>query len=299
MAISGLMAGLAKTRKAFGERIRSIISPGHRPEEVIESLEEALISLDIGVDATLDIIEDLRKEIKFRGDAIDDQIKECLKGQIFDILRPLESPLHVSEKPFCIMVIGVNGVGKTTVIGKLAHRFRRGGKGVILAAADTFRAAAIEQLEEWGKMAGVDVISHEQGGDPGAVAFDAVTALINRGMDVVIVDTAGRLHTKSNLMEELKKVKRVMGKALPGAPHEVLLVIDATTGQNALQQATIFNEALNVTGIIMTKLDGTAKGGILVSIAKELKIPIRGISVGEDIESLLDFDAREFVDAMI
>jgi fused signal recognition particle receptor len=228
-----------------------------------------------------------------------ERLKTGLKDSIYSVLRSVERPLEVNRRPFVIMVVGVNGVGKTTTIGKLAARYSSSGKSVIIGAGDTFRAAAIEQLELWGQRAGCPVIRHAQGGDPGAVAFDAVKAAKARGTDIVILDTAGRLHTKVNLMEELKKVQRVVSKEVPDGPHENLLVLDGSTGQNALSQARFFNEAVGVTGIALTKLDGTAKGGIIVAIARELKIPIRYIGVGEGIDDLKDFSAREFVEALI
>jgi len=228
-----------------------------------------------------------------------EKLRLLLRDEISGILQEVERPLVVDRSPFVIMVLGVNGVGKTTTIGKLAHRYQSMGKSVLLAAGDTFRAAAIEQLEGWGKRVGCPVIRQAQGGDPGAVVFDAMNAAVSRGSNVVIRDTAGRLHTKGNLMEELKKVKRVISKELHGAPHESLLVLDAGTGQNAINQARLFNEAVDVTGIALTKLDGTAKGGIIIPIARELKIPIRFIGVGEGLDDLKDFDARDFAEALI
>ena len=295
--LKGLGQGLARTREAIRVRLGSILSKDREIDEVLEDLEETLIGADIGVETSIEVIDRLRKEM--RGKDLEGRIRQELKGVFVEVLKPLEVPIEVSTRPYSIMVVGVNGVGKTTLIGKLADRFRKEGKRVILGAADTFRAAAIEQLEEWGRRTGCEVIRHREGSDPGAVAFDTLRAALSRGMDVAIVDTGGRLHTKMNLMEELKKVKRVMEKALPGAPHEVLLVIDATTGQNALQQAISFHRELGITGMAITKLDGTAKGGIVVAIGRELKIPIRLIGTGEGVDDLMDFDAEGFAEALI
>ena len=244
----------------------------------------------------MEIVDALREDF---GNWDAEMVKARLRDNIHGVLKEVEAPLEIGPAPYVIMVLGVNGVGKTTTIGKLASRYTQEGKSVVLAAGDTFRAAAAEQLEIWAQKTGSVIIKHNDGGDPGAVAFDAIKSAIARKADVVIIDTAGRLHTKVNLMEELKKIKRVVEKLYPGAPHENLLVLDSTTGQNALNQAKIFNEAIGVTGIVLTKLDGTAKGGIIVAIARELKIPIRLIGVGEGVDDLKDFDAREFVDALI
>jgi fused signal recognition particle receptor len=259
-------------------------------------LEETLITADVGVRTAAFIAGDMKKKLKGY-DA--EGIKVYLREVVYNILKDCERPMEITAKPFVIIALGVNGVGKTTTIGKLAARFTVDGKKVLLAAGDTFRAAAIEQLEVWAKKTGCDIIQQEQGGDPAAVAFDSIRAAVARKADIVILDTAGRLHTKVNLMEELKKVKRVIARELPSAPHEVLLVLDAATGQNALTQARIFNEAVGLTGIALTKLDGTAKGGIIVAIANELKIPIRFIGMGEGVEDLREFNAMEFVKAMI
>ena len=291
-----LKAGLSKTHNSIANKIDGLFSSGASREELAEMLEETLITADVGVRTSGIIVDDMRNNLKGY-DA--DGLKVYLREVIFNILKDCQSPLEITAKPFVIMILGVNGVGKTTTIGKLAARFTSEGKKVLLAAGDTFRAAAIEQLEVWAKRAGCDIIKHEQGGDPAAVAFDSVRAAVARKADIVILDTAGRLHTKVNLMEELKKVKRVVSRELPSAPHEVILVLDASTGQNAVNQAREFNEAVGLTGIALTKLDGTAKGGIIVAIANELKIPIRFIGVGEGVEDLRDFDAREFVEAMI
>ncbi|MBI3397968.1 MAG: signal recognition particle-docking protein FtsY [Deltaproteobacteria bacterium] len=291
-----LKSSLAKTHNNIVNKIEEFFSSGPSREELAEMLEQTLITADVGVRTSGLIVDDMRKGLK-GSDA--EGLKIYLREVIFNILKDCQKPLEITAKPFVIMALGVNGVGKTTTIGKLATRFTSEGKKVLLAAGDTFRAAAIEQLEIWAKRAGCDIIKQEQGGDPAAVAFDAVRAGLARKADIVILDTAGRLHTKVNLMEELKKVKRIVSREIPGGPHEALLVLDASTGQNALAQAQIFNEAVGLTGIALTKLDGTAKGGIIVAIANELKIPIRFIGVGEGVEDLRDFDAKEFVEAMI
>ncbi len=291
-----LKAGLARTHNAILGTVESAVT-GVSRDEFLEKLEEALIMSDVGIKASTEIVDGLKARLVGWGN--NDKFKEYLRDSIYDILKGVEKPLEIDRSPFVIMVLGVNGVGKTTTIGKLASRYSSAGKSVLLAAGDTFRAAAIEQLEGWGQRAGCPVIRQAQGGDPGAVVFDAMKAAAARGSDVVILDTAGRLHTKVNLMEELKKVNRVVGRELPGAPHETLLVLDASTGQNAINQARFFNEAVGVSGIALTKLDGTAKGGIIIPIARELKIPIRFIGVGEGIDDLKDFNARDFVEALI
>lgn len=292
-----LKQGLAKTRKGLVEKVESIFSGRKIDFETLEELEEALLTADIGVKATTEIIDFLKEKTK-KGEIKDiSKIKEYLKLEMSGMLGDSQ-PLIIDKKPFVILAVGVNGVGKTTTIGKLAARFINDGKSVILAAADTFRAAAIEQLEIWAKRTGAQIVKHQSGSDPAAVAFDAIEAAKARNIDVVVVDTAGRLHTKSSLMEELKKVRRVIEKGIPSAPHEVLLVVDATTGQNALRQAEMFNNAIGVTGIALTKLDGTAKGGIIFAIKRELGIPIRYIGIGEGIEDLRDFEPKDFVKAL-
>lgn len=290
-----LKAGLARTHNAIMGSVEAAFT-GVSREEVLEKLEEALISSDVGVMTATEIVDRLRTKMVGWDP---NKFKDLLKDSIYEILKEVERPLEIDRNPYVMMVLGVNGVGKTTTIGKLASRYTGEGKSVLLAAGDTFRAAAIEQLEGWGNRVGCPVIRQAQGGDPGAVAFDAVKAASSRRADMLILDTAGRLHTKVNLMEELKKVQRIVAREMPGAPHENLLVLDASTGQNALNQARLFNEAVGVTGIAITKLDGTAKGGIIVAIARELKIPIRFVGVGERVEDLKDFDARDFVDALI
>lgn len=293
--LSGLKAKLIRTHNAIMGSVESAVTGASR-EDLLSALEESLISSDVGVRTSAEIVDALRETLVGRDEG---RLRECLRDSLYNILKEVERPLEINSRPFVMMVLGVNGVGKTTTIGKLASRFRSEGKSVLLAAGDTFRAAAIEQLELWGERAGCQVIRQAQGGDPGAVVFDAMKAALARNSDVVILDTAGRLHTKTNLMEELKKVTRIAGRELPGAPHENLLVLDSSTGQNALSQARLFNEAVGVTGIALTKLDGTAKGGIIIAIARELKLPIRFIGVGEGVEDLKDFNAREFVEALI
>lgn len=286
-----LKDGLLKTRRNLTERIEGVFG-GRIDAQALEDMEEILITSDLGVKASKEIIGIIE-----RTDPVN--LRETLKGEIFNILKNGEASLLTNgHKPAVIMVVGVNGNGKTTTIGKLAKRFKDEGKEVLLVAGDTFRAAAIEQLSIWGERVGVRVIKHKSGADPGAVVFDAIQSAKAKGADIVIVDTAGRLHTKAPLMEELKKIKRVMDKELPGAPHEVLLVIDASTGQNAIEQARIFHEAIGVTGIVLTKLDGTAKGGIIIAIIRELEIPVKMIGIGEKIDDLRDFNAEEFTVAL-
>jgi fused signal recognition particle receptor len=293
-----LKEGLTKTRKGLVEKVESIFAGRKIDEETLEELEETLIMSDVGTKAAAEIMAVIRENVK-KGDAKDvDAVKELLKKEMITVLARSQPIVVFGNKPFVILAVGVNGVGKTTTIGKLASRFRSQGLSVLLAAGDTFRAAGIEQLEIWANRADAQFVKHQKGSDPAAVAFDAVKAAQGRGIDVVIVDTAGRLHTKSNLMEELKKVKRSIDKAMPGAPQEILLVVDATTGQNALRQAELFNETIGITGIALAKLDGTAKGGIIFAIKKGLGIPVRLIGVGERIDDLRDFDPKEFVEAL-
>ena len=290
-----LKDGLVKSTQKIVSQIDDTCNPEVSREEQLVLLEEALITSDLGVNAALAVVDNIR-DSEFTRDP--KELRQLIREAVFSILKEVQKPLVIDKRPFVIMAIGVNGVGKTTTIGKLASRYTREGHKVFLAAADTFRAAAIEQLMAWGERTRCEIIRQEQGGDPGAVAFDAVRAGIARRADIVILDTAGRLHTKVNLMEELKKIKRVVERVLPEAPHENLLVLDASTGQNAINQAHQFHEAIGVTGMAVAKLDGTAKGGIIVAIAKEFSIPIRFIGVGEQVDDLRDFDAREFVDAL-
>lgn len=292
--------GLSSSRQFLMSRIGGLLVPGGKiDEELFDELEEILILADLGVSTTMEIIEVLKEKAR-RGLIRDaDELFSSLKEVLLEILKRGEERLEIKASPFVIMVIGVNGVGKTTTIGKMASLFKKEGKKVLLAAGDTFRAAALEQLRIWGERVGVECIGNQMGGDSSAVIFDAILALKARGHDVLIADTAGRLHTKANLIEEIKKVKRVMNKGLPGAPHEILLVLDATTGQNAVSQAKIFNEALGVTGLALTKLDGTAKGGILVGIINEFKKPVRYLGIGEGLDDLKVFHSEEFAKALI
>ncbi len=275
--------------------------PGRKIDaEVLDELETRLLSADVGVDATTSILEELRKRVARQELDDVDKLIAALTDAIAAILLPVQKPLDISgQRPFVLLVVGVNGSGKTTTIGKLARRFVDARKHVVLAAGDTFRAAAIEQLGIWAQRANADFIQQQAGADPGAVVFDAVTAARSRKADVVIIDTAGRLHSQSHLMDELKKVHRVIKRVEPTAPHEVLLVLDANQGQNALTQATQFHEAVGVTGLVLTKLDGTAKGGIVIAIARKLGIPIRFIGVGEGAEDFGEFDARAFATALV
>ena len=293
-----LKSGLSQTRKILSTDINELFTGKRKiDDELLEELEELLITSDIGVQTTMDLIQGI--SIKSSEITGPDQLKSILREKILELLKTTMKPSQaLGGKPHVIMVIGVNGVGKTTTIGKLAGRFSASGKKVIIAAADTFRAAAIEQLTIWADRAGVDIIKHKENSDPAAVAYDGIQAAVARDADIVLVDTAGRLHTRKNLMEELKKIKRTISKKLPGAPHEILLILDATTGQNALSQAELFNNALDVTGIALTKLDGTAKGGIVVSICNALEVPLNYIGIGEKIEDLQEFDPAEFVNAL-
>jgi fused signal recognition particle receptor len=293
-----LKSGLTKTKKNIVERVESILLSRAIDDSAIEDIEEVLITSDVGAEATDEIVSLLREKVKSGEIKNSDDVKSCLKNEMALLLGKSQPLVTFGEKPFVILTVGVNGVGKTTTIGKLSSRFISEGNSVILAAADTFRAAAIEQLEIWAKRSGADIIKHQSGSDPAAVAFDAVEAAKARGIDIVIIDTAGRLHTKSQLMDELKKINRVIKKSIPDAPQEILLIVDATTGQNALRQAQIFNEAIGITGIALTKLDGTAKGGIIFAIKKELGIPVRLIGIGEGVDDLKDFDPEDFVTAL-
>lgn len=294
-----LKESLTRTRQGLVSKIEQVVA-GRRAidEGLYEELEEALIEADVGVDTALELMEGLRRRVKERKVKEPEQLKPLLQELIQEILEDGETALNRGGPPTVVLVVWVNGVGKTTTIGKLAHFYKSRGERVILAAADTFRAAAIDQLEIWGQRVGADVIKHREGADPAAVAYDALQAARARRAGVVICDTAGRLHTKSNLMEELKKIGRVLGKELPGAPHEVLLVLDATTGQNAVSQARLFGEATGVTGIVLTKLDGTAKGGVIIGIRRTLDIPVKFIGIGERVEDLRPFNPQEFVAAL-
>ncbi len=294
-----LKEGLQKTRRGFIGPIEQVFRGGGVDEAVIERFEEILITSDVGTAATVEIIDHLRAEAESGRLRDYNDVKEFLRREMLAILGLPQPFVLYQERPFVVLCVGVNGVGKTTTIGKIAKRLTSEGHSVIMAASDTFRAAAIEQLQIWAERSGAQIVKHQSGSDPAAVAYDAVEAAKARGVDVVMVDTAGRLHTKTPLMEELKKVKRVIQKSMPGAPHETLLTVDATTGQNALRQARMFDEAIGVTGIALTKLDGTARGGIIFAIKKELNIPVRLIGVGEGDEDLRDFVPEEFVRALL
>ena len=294
-----LKEGLQKTRKSITEKIDQVlVSFGKVDEELFDELEEILITSDLGIETTMKIIEDLKQKVKERKIIDPMLVKDLLKEELLEILEKGGNELKLDSKPSVIIVIGVNGVGKTTSIGKIANLYKKQGKKVLLAAGDTFRAAAIDQLEIWAERVGTDIIMQKEGSDPAAVIFDAAQAAKSRKADVLICDTAGRLHTKKNLMEELKKVSRVLDRELPGVDRETLLVLDATTGQNAISQAKTFSETADITGIVLTKLDGTAKGGIVVAIKSELDIPVKLIGVGEQIDDLQKFNAKEFVDAL-
>lgn len=296
-----LVHGLSKTSRNINEGFERLIGAHAKLDDAfMDELEEVLLSADIGVDITMRITEDLRRDVKRKLLKDTRQVVDYIKKELVDIInQDIEDKGSDSdEKPRVILVIGVNGSGKTTTIGKLASQLKRDGKSVTLAAADTFRAAAIDQLEEWARRSDAEIIRHQQGADPAAVVFDAVKAATARGRDVLIADTAGRLHNKANLMAELEKIRRVISREMPGAPHETLLVLDGTTGQNAVNQAKIFNEAIGVTGIVLTKLDGTAKGGVVINIMETLKLPVKLIGVGEGIDDLRPFDPQEFVEAI-
>jgi fused signal recognition particle receptor len=295
-----LKSGLKKTKDGLVGRIDALmLGKKEIDADTLEELEEILITSDIGVKTTVELIRTLEQRLGRNELKDGEALRSALKEEILARLTAHHSRLETSgQRPFVMLVIGVNGVGKTTTIGKLASRFTADGKKVLLAAADTFRAAAAEQLEAWGERSGVDVIRHKEGADPSAVVFDACKAALARDADILIVDTAGRLHTKVNLMEEMKKIRRVIDREIPGAPHETLLVVDAATGQNALSQARLFKESAHVSGIALTKLDGTAKGGIVVAVSHEFALPVRYIGVGEAIDDLRDFDPQEFTDAL-
>jgi len=303
--LARLKEGLAKTREALVGKIHRILAGKTKiDDELIERLEEALVAGDVGVATAGKIIETVRERVRIDRFESPSELDALLRSEVRRMLSggPEEGAdpfaLPAGRPPHVIMIVGVNGVGKTTTIGKLAYNYRKAGRSVLIAAADTFRAAANEQLEIWAERAGVDMIRQAQGADPAAVAFDALKSAMARDTELLIIDTAGRLHTKVNLMEELKKIKRVLQKILPDAPHEVLLVLDASTGQNAVQQAKHFTAAVGITGLIVSKLDGTAKGGVVLAIADELKIPVRFIGVGEQIDDLQPFDRNAFVDAL-
>lgn len=299
--IGKLKERLTKTRSNLLANVKRVFSGRLKiDDDVFDELEEVLIEGDLGVDTTMAIIEDMRRIAREKGIETGDQLYAVLEEELIKMLEPGDHEINWSahEGPHVTLIVGVNGSGKTTTVGKLAQQLTKDGKKVMMGAADTFRAAATEQLTIWSERTGTPIVKHQDGADPAAVAYDATDAAVSRGIDCLLIDTAGRLHTKVNLMEELKKISRVIAKRLPGAPHDVLLVLDATTGQNGLQQARLFTEALTVTGIILTKLDGTAKGGIAFAIQRQLGIPIKYIGVGEAVDDLQPFNAQEFVKAL-
>lgn len=296
-----LKAGLNKTRKGMTERIDAVLkSYGKIDDELFDELEEILVTADVGINTTMEIIDRLRDRVKEKKVSEPDKVKELLKEQIKESMTEAieDNSLNVDKSPSVILVVGVNGVGKTTTIGKLAYKLKNSGKKVIVAAGDTFRAAAIEQLEEWSIRANIEIIKHQEGADPAAVIYDGIQAAKARKADVLICDTAGRLHNKKNLMNELNKIFRVVDKEFSEANKEVLLVLDATTGQNAINQAKHFKEVCDITGVALTKLDGTAKGGIVIALQAELKLPIKLVGVGEGIEDLQEFNIDDFVEAL-
>jgi fused signal recognition particle receptor len=295
-----IKSGLSRTRDQLTTRIEWVVKGKPIDEDAFDEIEEAILLADTGVETAALLMDALKERWRRGYIKTPEDIKRSLAEEVEKILSPVAKPLMVGQnKPFVILTLGVNGVGKTTTIAKIANICRESGNIVLLGACDTFRAAAVEQLEVWAKRLGMDVIKHAEGSDPAAVAFDAVKAAKARGVDVLILDTAGRLHTKVNLMEEMKKIKRVVHRELDGAPHETLLVVDATNGQNAVVQARTFNEALGITGIVITKLDGTAKGGFVLPIAHTLGIPIRYVGVGEKMDDLVPFSAREFAQGLV
>ncbi len=294
-----LKQGLTRTKEAITGKVNEVFSNFRKVDEnLLEELEEALILSDVGAETAMKIVDNLRKRIKLEKIEDSEKVKDALKEEIYKILTEKDNSLNLSTKPAIMLVVGVNGAGKTTSIGKIAANLKAEGKKVLVAAADTFRAAAIEQLEVWTERAGVDIIKRPEGSDPASVVFDAISKTKSGDYDVVIIDTAGRLHTKKNLMDELGKMQRIIDRELPDAAKEVLIVLDGTTGQNALVQAKEFSEVTNITGIILTKLDGTAKGGVVIGICSELNVPVKLIGVGEKIEDLQVFNAEEFAKAL-
>lgn len=294
-----LKQGLTRTKEAITGKVNEVFSNFRKVDEnLLEELEEALILSDVGAETAMKIVDNLRKRIKLEKIEDSEKVKEALKEEIYKILTEKDNSLNLSTKPAIMLVVGVNGAGKTTSIGKIAANLKAEGKKVLVAAADTFRAAAIEQLEVWTERAGVDIIKRPEGSDPASVVFDAISKAKSGDYDVVIIDTAGRLHTKKNLMDELGKMQRIIDRELPDAAKEILIVLDGTTGQNALIQAKEFSEVTNITGIILTKLDGTAKGGVVIGICSELNVPVKLIGVGEKIEDLQVFNAEEFAKAL-
>ncbi len=294
-----LKSGLSKTKEAVTEQVNQVFKVFVKvDEELFENLEEALIMADLGVETSMYIIEELKERVKLKRITDGDLVKTELYEVIAEILSENDSSVDFSKKPLVILVIGVNGVGKTTSIGKLAQNYKSQGKKVVLAAADTFRAAAIDQLDIWANRVGCEIIKHQENSDPSAVIYDACNAAKARGADILICDTAGRLHNKKNLMAELEKINRTIDKALPEATRETLLVLDATTGQNAVSQAQLFSETADITGIVLTKLDGTAKGGVVLAVKSEVDVPVKLIGVGEKVEDLQDFNAKAFSEAL-
>lgn len=295
-----LKNGLNKTKKSFDEKINNVFSNFRKVDEkFLDELEEILIMSDIGMDTSIKIIENLRERIKKEKIQDETEVKQALREEMQKILDVTDISLHLNTKPSVILVIGVNGVGKTTSIGKIASRLSRDGKKVVVAAADTFRAAAVEQLEIWAKRSGADIVKRDEGVDPASVVYDALKITREKNADVLIVDTAGRLHNKKYLMDELNKIQKVINKEMPEADKEVLLVIDGTTGQNAISQVKAFKEEADITGLVLTKLDGTAKGGVVIGIVEENKIPVKFIGVGEQIDDMEIFNSEEFVKAII
>ena len=295
-----LKQGLSKTKTSFEEKINNVFSNFRKvDEELLEELEEALIMSDVGVETSTKIIGNLRDRIKKEKIEDEEAVKQALREEIKKIFDELDNSLHLDTVPSVILVVGVNGVGKTTSIGKIANRLRKDGKKVVIAAADTFRAAAVEQLEIWANRAGSDIVKREEGVDPASVVFDAIKVAKEKNADVLICDTAGRLHNKKYLMDELIKIKRVIDKELPNASKEILMVLDATTGQNAISQVTAFKETVDITGLVLTKLDGTAKGGVVIGIANENKMPVKFIGIGEQIDDMEIFNSDDFVKALI
>ena len=296
-----LKSGLTKSRENWAQKLGTIFQNQRWDEESLDAMEENLIAADLGPKATHKLMDLLRGQSPGGAEDLAQEMSLRLQRAMVELLQTSTTPpktLPLSVRPWVIIFLGVNGVGKTTTIAKLAAQYRSAGKKVLLVAADTFRAAAIEQLEAWAQRVGVDVVKHRAGADPSAVVYDGMQAAKSRGIDVLLIDTAGRLHTKVHLIEELKKIRRVISREQPDAPHETLLVLDATTGQNGLQQARVFKEATDISGIVLTKLDGTAKGGVIVSIQEELGVPVRYVGVGEEVEDLQPFDAPQFVQAL-
>ena len=295
-----LKQGLDKTKTSFDEKMNNIFSNFRKvDEELLEELEEALIMSDVGVETSTKIIERLRERIKKDNIKDEEGVKEALRTEIQEVLDEVDNNLHLETTPSVILVVGVNGVGKTTSIGKIANRLKKDGKKVVLAAADTFRAAAVEQLEIWANRAGCPIVKKEEGADPASVVYDAIKITKEQNADVLICDTAGRLHNKKYLMDELIKIKKVIDKELPNCSKEVLMVLDATTGQNAILQVKAFKETVDINGLILTKLDGTAKGGVVIGIVSENKMPVKFIGVGEQIDDMEKFDSKDFVKALI